>query len=126
MREFEEIFRGRNLLCSVTQLLTNDQIWTVNKKIVEPLNAEEVRKYLSQEVYPVSHYAKFKDSKAIVENFAEYRNSWTNYDKMYLKMLNLIMGKKSRKHFPQSLLGGSGKADAKKGRMDPVLLRGFS
>ena len=110
---FEEILRGRNLLCAGTQLLTNDQIWTVIKKVVEPLNAEEVRRYLSQSVYPASHYAKFKDSRAIEENFAEYRNSWTNYDKMFLKMLNLIMGKRSRKHFPQSLFGGSGKADAK-------------
>ena len=72
---FEEILRGRNLLCAGTQLLTNDQIWTVIKKVVEPLNAEEVRRYLSQSVYPASHYAKFKDSRAIEENFAEYRNS---------------------------------------------------
>ena len=48
MREFEEILRGRNMLCSGTQLLTKDQIWTKIKKLVEPLNADEVRKYLSQ------------------------------------------------------------------------------
>ena len=68
---------------------------------------------MSQSVYQVSHYAKFNDAKAIKEYFAEYHHSWTNYDKISLKMLNLIMGKKSRKHFPQSLFGGSGKANTK-------------
>ena len=113
MPGFEEILKGRNLLCAGTQLLTNDQIWKVIKKIVEPLNAEEVRRYLAQSVYPSAQYAKFKEAKAIEENFAEFRNSWTNYDELFLKMVNLIMGKKSKRHFPQDLFGGSGRSDAK-------------
>ena len=35
---------------------------------------------------------------------------------MFLMMLNLIMGERSRKHFAQSLFGGSGKADTKEKR----------
>ena len=113
MQQFEQILRGTNLLCSGTQLLINNQIWTVIKKIIEPLNADEVWKYLSQSVYPVSHYAKYKDFKANKENFAEYQNKWTIYNKMFLRMLKVIMGEKSMKQFPLSLIGGSVKADAK-------------
>ena len=58
-----------------TELLTNYQIWKVIKNIVELLNAEEVRRYLDQSVYPSATYAKFKEAKAIEENFAESRNS---------------------------------------------------
>ena len=113
MPDFGDILRGRNLLCAGTQLLSNDQIWRVIKKIVEPLNAEEVRRHLAQSVYPSAHYAKFKEAKAIEENFVKFPNSWTNYDEWFLKMINLIMGKKSKRHFPQDLFGGSGKHDAK-------------
>ena len=84
MPQFEEILRGRNLLIAGTQLLTNNKIWKVIKKIVEPLNAEEVRRYLAQSVYPCAQYAKFKEAKATEENFAEFRNSWTIYDELFL------------------------------------------
>ena len=55
----------------------------------------------------------YEEAKAIEENFAEFQNSWTNYDELFLKMINLIMGKKSKRHFPQDLFDGSGKHDAK-------------
>ena len=45
------------------------------KKIVKPLNAEEVKMDLAQSVYPSAHYTKFKEAKAAVENFAVFRNS---------------------------------------------------
>ena len=48
MPDFEVILRGRNLLCAGTQLLSNDQIWSAIKKIVEPLKEEEVRRHLAQ------------------------------------------------------------------------------
>ena len=82
-------------------------------KIVEPLNAEEMRRHLAQSVYPSAHYAKFKEAKAIEETFVEFRNSWTNYDELFLEMVNLVMGKKSKRHFTQDFFGGSGKPDAK-------------
>ena len=44
MQKFEEILRGSYRLCSGTQLLTRYQIWTVIKKIVEPLKAEKICK----------------------------------------------------------------------------------
>ena len=80
---------------------------------MKPINAEEFRRHLAQSVYPSAHYAKFKKAKAIEENFAELRNSWTNYDELFLKLISLIMGMKSNRHFPQDLFGRSGKSDDK-------------
>ena len=78
---------------------------------MEPLNAEEIISHLAQSVYPSAQYAKYKEAKAIEENLAEFRNSWTNYDELFLKMVNLVMGKKSKRYFSHDLFGGS---DAKK------------
>ena len=113
MPDIEEILRGRNLLCAGTQLLNIDQILRVIKKIAEPLNAKEVRRHQAQSVYLSAHYAKFKEPKAIIENDSKFRNCWTNYNELFLKMIDLSLGKKSKRHFPQDLFGGSGKLDAK-------------
>ena len=51
-------------------------------------------------LHPSAQYAKFKEARAIEENFAEFRNSWTNYDEQLLKIVNLVTGKKSKINFP--------------------------
>ena len=84
-------------------------------KIAEPQNAGEVWRYLAEFFYPSSHYAKIKKAKAIEKIFAQF-NSWTNIDELILKMVNLIMGMKSKRHFPQDLFDGLGRSDAKEKR----------
>ena len=111
--KYESILRGRSILDRGKQLLTNEQIWDILKRIIEPISTEEVRRVLSQSVYPVAHYNQFKDVKAIMSNFSEFRNIWTNYDRLFMNMVNLILTKKSRQYFPQDLFGGSGKAESK-------------
>ena len=111
--KYESILKGRSILDRGKQLLNNEQIWEVVKKIVEPISAEEVRRILSLSVYPVASYKKFKDPQTIMVNFSEFRNCWTNYDRMFMNLINLILGKRSRKYFPQTLLGGSDEDDAK-------------
>ena len=111
--KYEAILRGRSILDRGKQLLSNEQIWDVVKRIIEPISTEEVRRVLSHSVYPVAYYNQFKDAKAIMANFSEFRNSWTNYDRLFTNMVKLILGKTSRQFFPQDLFGGSGKSDAK-------------
>ena len=43
--DLEEILNSRELLCLGTQLLNNDKIKKFIKTIVQPLNAEELRRY---------------------------------------------------------------------------------
>ena len=111
--KYEVILRGRSVLDRGKQLLSNEQIWDVVKRIVEPISAEEVKHILSQSVYPAAHYSKFKHSQAIMANFSEFRNCWTNYDRLFMNLITLILGERSRKYFPQLLLGGSGGDDDK-------------
>ena len=78
--EFEQNLNGRNLLCLGKQLLSNERIWNVIKNIVKPFDAREVRKHLGRSFFHAAYYKQFLESKAIHENFEEFRNSWTNYD----------------------------------------------
>ena len=71
------------------------------------------KRHLAQSVYPSAQYAKIKEAKAIEENFSKFCNSYTNYDELSLKLVNLIMCKKSKRQFPQDLFCGSRRSDAK-------------
>jgi hypothetical protein len=113
--KYKYLLKTRGILWNGQQRLSNSQIWEVIKSIIEPQNSAEMKELLGTSVFDPVQHDRFKSAAVIESNFAEYINEMINYDTMFLAMLDLIVGKKSKKFLPLKLNSGSMR-DSDKGK----------
>ena len=122
--EFDEILGDLDILDRGEQLLSNDQIREVIRWCNQPKTKDEMEECMATSVWDKRTIDKFENADSTFANFPEFINEVAIYNKNFDSLIQLIVGKRSKKWLPKRVDGGNGKDHKDKG-MVQFYFQGF-